>query len=118
MTLTKQNWYGIIAVVVILALGLAGFNIRAARKAENERAMIYQLKQLREAVQIYVKTQKVMPQDLKAVLVVSINGKAVPIQWSFQKDASGNPEDPFGVAYQYDKKTGRVVSASNGYESW
>lgn len=118
MTLSKKSWYGIIAVAVVVALGIAGFNIRAAQKAENEQAMIFQLKQLREAVQIYVKTQKALPPDLKAAMVVSIGGKVVPIQWSFQKDASGNPVDPFGAAYQYDKKTGQVLSSSKGYESW
>lgn len=118
MTLNKKNWYSIIAVAVVVALGLAGFNIHRAQKAEDEQAMIFQLKQLREAVQIFVKTQKTLPPELKSVLVVSVGGKAVPIQWSFQKDASGNPVDPFGMAYQYDKKTGRVLSSSQGYESW
>ncbi len=118
MTLTKQHWYGIILAAIVVALGFAAFNIQAARKAEKEQAMIYQLKQLREAVELYEKVQKAKPAELKAAMVVTINGKVVPIQWTFQKDASGNPLDPFGVPYQFDKKSGWVKSGSKGYESW
>ncbi len=118
MALSKNNWYGVILAAVVVALGIAGFNINTAQKAEKEQAMIFQLKQLREAVQIYAKTQKIMPPELKAALVVAVDGKAVPIQWSFQKDAAGNPVDPFGAAYQLDKKTGWVKSGTQGYESW
>jgi hypothetical protein len=99
-------------------LGIAGFNIRAAQKAEKEQAMIFQLKQLREAVQIYTKAQKIMPPELKAALVVTVDGKAVPIQWSFQKTAAGDPVDPFGTPYQFERKTGWVKSGTQGYESW
>ncbi|PIR21182.1 MAG: hypothetical protein COV45_00110 [Deltaproteobacteria bacterium CG11_big_fil_rev_8_21_14_0_20_47_16] len=118
MTLSKQNWYSIIVAAIVVAVGFAGFNIHAARKAEKEQAMIYQLKQLREAVQLYEMVQKAKPIDLKAAMVVTIDGKVVPIQWAFEKDASGNPLDPFGAPYRFDTKSGWVKSGTAGYESW
>lgn len=118
MALSKNNWYGIIVAAIVVAFGIAGYQIRTAQKAENERAMIFQLSQLREAVQIYAKNQKTMPPDLKSVMVVTMGGKVVPIQWPFQKDAAGSPMDPFGAPYQLDKKTGWVKSGTPGYESW
>lgn len=118
MTLTKTHWYGIIAGALVLAMGFAGVNIYNARKAEKEKAMIFQLKQLRTAVQIFEMTQKAKPGELTAAMVVSVGGKGVPIQWTMTKDSKGAPLDPFGKPYQYDKKTGWVSSGSKGYESW
>lgn len=118
MTLTKTHWYGIIAGAMVLAMGFAGVNIYNARKAEKEQAMIYQLKQLRTAVQIFEMTQKAKPGDLPAAMVISVEGKGVPVQWTMAKDSKGVPLDPFGKPYQYNKSTGWVSSATQGYESW
>lgn len=118
MTISRKQWYIVIIVAVAAALGIAGYNIQTAKKAANEQAMIYQLKQLRTAVQIYEKMQKSLPSELKTVMTVTVNGKAVPIQWTLQKDTAGNLVDPFGGLYQYDKKSGWVKSGTQGYESW
>lgn len=118
MTFSKKTWYGIIGATVVVAFLLTGFNIRGEQKAQKEYAMIYQLKQLREAVQIYQITNKSLPPELKAALVVSRDGKAVPIQWSFKKDSAGNPVDPFGTPYAFNGKSGWVSSKTHGYESW
>lgn len=118
MTLSKQHWYGIIVAAIVVALGISGFRIMGAQKLEKEQAMIFQLKQLREAVKLYEVTHKTKPADLKAAMVVTIDGKVVPIQWPIQKDGTGNPVDPFGTPYQFDKKSGWVTSRSAGYESW
>lgn len=118
MTLTKTHWYGILIGVIILAAGLAGVNIYKAGKAEKERAMIYQLNQLRSAVQIFEMSQKSKPADLSAAMAISVGGKAVPIEWNMSKDSKGTPLDPFGRPYQYDKKSGWVSSTSQGYENW
>lgn len=118
MTLSKQHWYGIIAATIVVALGITGFRIQTEQKSEKEQAMIFQLKQLREAVSLYEVTHKAKPAELKAAMVVTIDGKAVPIQWSVKKDGTGNPVDPFGMPYQFDKKSGWVTSRTAGYESW
>lgn len=118
MTLSKQHWYGILLAVIVVALGIAGFRIQAAQKIEKEQAMIFELKQLREAVQLYEVVNKTRPSELKAAMIVTVNGKAVPIQWSVKKDGTGNPVDPFGAPYQFDQKSGWVTSRTAGYESW
>jgi hypothetical protein len=116
MTLTKKHWYGILAAGVALALGLAGWNIAQARKAEKEQAMIFQLKQLRAAAQIYAKLQKTNAPDL--ISIVTVKSPGPPIQLRIDRDAKGQPIDPFGNAYQYDKAKGWVQSGTTGYESW
>lgn len=118
MTFSKKTWYGIILAAVVAAFLVTGYHVRVAQKAEKERAMIYQLSQLREAVQLYLTTHKAMPTELKSALAIARDGKAVAIQWGFQKDAAGNPVDPFGVPYAFNGKNGWVSSRTQGYESW
>lgn len=118
MTFSKKTWYGIICATVVALFLITGYHFRLAQKAEREQAMIYQLSQLREAVQIYLLSHKAMPTELKAALVVTKDGKVVPIQWSFEKDAAGNPVDPFGAPYAFNSKKGWVSSKTQGYESW
>lgn len=118
MTFSKKTWYGIICATVVVLFLITGMNIRGEQKAQKEYSMIYQLKQLRDAVQIYRVTNKALPPELKASLVVTKDGKVVPIQWAFKKDATGNPVDPFGAPYVFNAKNGWVSSKTPGYESW
>lgn len=118
MTFSKQTWYGIILATIVAAVLMTGYHVRVAQKAEKEQAMIYQLSQLREAVQLYLVSHKALPTELKSALVVTRDGKAVPIEWSFQKDAAGNPVDPFGAPYAFNSKKGWVSSKTQGYEAW
>lgn len=118
MTLSKNTWYGIIVATIVAAALITTYHARVAQKAEKEQAMVYQLSQLREAVQLYLTTHKALPKELKEALVVSRDGKAVTMQWGFEKDTSGNPVDPFGTPYAFNGKNGWVSSRSQGYESW
>ncbi len=112
----RKHWYIIIISVVIVATVAAIINRHLAQRAEREQALIFELKQLRIAVQLYLRMQKKWPADLATAL--DTKHAVHSPNWSMQRDASGKPVDPFGNPYVYDPKSGWLHSTTKGYGSW
>jgi len=115
--MTRRKWYTAIVLAVVASFGITLLAAQSAKKAENERAMLFELKQLRTAVQLHLNNNKQLPQDLSAALSSNYN-TSHPIEWSFTRNEQGVPVDPFGATYQYNPQTGWVASSTPGYESW
>lgn len=114
--MSRKVWYIIIGCVVVIALGITAFSIHKAKNSEKEQTLISELKQLRSAVSLYQVSFKEYPTSLPA----SLDAKypfAAP-KWTVARDAGGNPLDPFGGPYNYDKTSGWVHSSTSGYEKW
>ena len=79
--------------------------------------MIFELKQLRTMTEIYMKIYKVKASDLLTAMEAKYQF-GQPVEWKMSRDAAGNPLDPFGNRYQYDKDSGWVYSITKGYEKW
>ena len=115
--MTRKGWYTVVAIVVLAVLGVTSVAIHLAGKRENERAMIYQLQQLRYAVQIFVKVHRKTPPTWAAAMDAQYNF-GQPFRWKFKRDATGSPIDPFGTPYDYDPKSGWISSRTEDYEEW
>ena len=115
--MTRKRAYGLIGLAVLVAVGVTGVRVSYAKKATREQAMIYELKQLRSAVQIYTMASKIRPPDLKTALDAKF-GFGPGVQWTMKRNNDQQPVDPFGNAYAYDTSTGWVASTSPGYEKW
>lgn len=114
--MTRKKWYMVIGLAVVIAVGMTAVSIQSARKSEKEQQLIFQLKQLRSAVQIYAKIRGNKPPDLSTAMEAKYKF-GQPIQWKMERDAKGNPIDPFGNRYRYGP-TGWVQSSTPGYETW
>ena len=117
-SMKRKKWYFVVITAVVAALCVQGIFIHFARQAERERALIYQLQQLRTAVVLYMKANQEKPADLVSAIETEYRF-GQPIDWSFKLDSVGNPVDPFGNLYQYDSGTGWVSSGTESYQnSW
>ena len=112
----RKTWYMLISAVVVIAIGITGVSIHMAKQAQNEQTMISELAQLRTAVQMYKSVFHSNPADLSAALTAKY--PFAPPQWSMQRNAQGQPMDPFESPYAYDAKSGWIKSTTSGYESW
>lgn len=115
--MTRKKAYSLVGLAVVLALGITWVKISQARKAEQEQALLFELKQLRAAVEIYATASKVKPQDLPTALDAKF-GFGQGVKWTVKRDDKGLPLDPFGNPYTYNTDNGWVASATPGYEKW
>lgn len=114
--MTRKKWYMVIVTAIVLAFAITGLSIHFSRKSEKEQAMIFELRQLRSAVEIYVKIHREKPPDLPTALDAEY-----PFQtpkWSMGRNAAGMPLGPFGNLYRYNSQSGWVSSTTKGYEQW
>ena len=115
--MTRKKWYAVIGITILMALGFTAVSIHVARKHEKEQALIFQLKQLRMMTEIYMKIYRVKSPDLLTAMEKKYRF-GQPVEWKMKRDATGNPLDPFGNPYHYDKDSGWVYSITKGYEKW
>lgn len=115
--MNRKRWYSLIGLAVAVALSITGVSIQISKKSEKEKTLIYQLQELRQAVQIYVQVHRQKPPSL-AVALDARYSFGHPFQWKFARDALGMPIDPFGNPFQYDTNTGWIRSITKEYESW
>lgn len=113
----RKKVYKVVAVAVLLVLALTGVAIHFARKSEKERALIYQLQQLRVAVQIFIKVNHQKPPTLSSVIDAQYNF-GHPWRWRFERDSAGTPLDPFGNPFKYDPDSGWISPQTPDYENW
>lgn len=100
-------------------------------KPVREQALVIELANMRTAVVYFAMLNGRLPESLNelatkdaiikkraiegAEFKIIIVGKFVR---SMTMDEAGNPTDPFGNAFGYDKEKGRVYSLTAGYERW
>lgn len=114
---TRKKWYSVVGVGVALALAITAVAIHFARKSEKERTLIYQLQQLRYAVQIFIKVHQQKPPTLSAAIDAQYDF-GHPWRWRFGRDSAGAPLDPFENPFRYDPDSGWIASQTRGYENW
>ena len=56
--MTRRKWYAVVVLAIVASFGITLLAAQSAKKAENERAMLFELKQLRTAVQLYFSNNK------------------------------------------------------------
>lgn len=112
----RKSWYSIIVGAVIISFGVTGYSIHKAQTTQKEQAMMFELKQLRDSVQIYMKTRNKKPENLSAVINEKYSFHTPEI--TVHLDSNGKAVDPFGKPYEFDEKTGWVRSGTEGYQTW
>ena len=113
----SPNWYKIGFLAFLIVAGGLVFAIQKFQVYERERAMIYELDQLRTATKLYMIKKGKKPRDLVALIQAKDNFIST-FEWSIKKDEQGNFIDPFGSLYLYDSSTGWARSSTSGYEDW
>ncbi|MEK6758892.1 MAG: hypothetical protein AABY51_03900 [Deltaproteobacteria bacterium] len=100
-------------------------------KPVREQALVIELANMRTAVVYFAMLNGRLPESLNELATkdaiikkraiegdeyrIIIVGKFVQ---SMTMDQAGNPTDPFGNVFGYDKEKGRVYSSTAGYERW
>lgn len=120
---SRAKYEIVIIILVILAAVVVALGISRARdKAEKGKLLLAELDQVRAAVQIYVDLNKSTPPDLASLVQKKYSFSPGETPQPYLAGATLNKEgeliDPFGNPYIYDKKTGRVSSATKDFEQW
>lgn len=123
------------AILLIIAINVFLGHGRIAR----ENALRYELTNIRTAVTLHAIKKKRYPESLQALMsaryllppgtdqAISAKGNVSYEDKRFISrayletaavDSKGNPLDPFGNPYRYDRSSGRVQSSTGGYENW
>lgn len=100
-------------------------------KPVREQALVIELANMRTAVVYFAMLNGRLPESLNELATkdaiikkraiegdefkIIIVGKFVQ---SMTMDEAGNPTDPFGNAFGYEREKGRVFSSTAGYERW
>ncbi|EKD51487.1 MAG: hypothetical protein ACD_62C00244G0005 [uncultured bacterium] len=107
-------------LLVVIALVVFGLRVFSTNKADQEQALIAELKSVRTSVQLYLTMNKAFPADLKVLTTqkYQIGNKQRLYLTGVQVDANNNPIDSFGNAFSFNPSTGEVFSSTKGYESW
>lgn len=100
-------------------------------KPVREQALLIELSNLRTAVTYFTMLNGRLPESLTELASKDAIIKKRAIEGSEYRiivvgkfvqamtmDEAGNPTDPFGNVFLYDRATGRVYSSTNGYERW
>lgn len=119
----RAKYEVVIILLVIVAAVVIAFGIsRAQSKAEKGKLLITEIEQIRAAITTYVTLNKTNPSDLASLTKMAYNfspGEAPRTYLANVKlDDKGKIVDPFGNPYEYDSKSGRVASATKGFEKW
>ena len=119
----RALWEIVLVVVVLLAVvGVAYGYFYFQEKAENEKALIYQLKTLRTAVQIYITTYNQKPQNMKDLYYRTSDKSeknAIKLNWNaFEFGPEGEILDAFGNPFIYNPESGWIKTQTKNYESW
>ncbi|HPQ80597.1 MAG TPA: hypothetical protein PLZ86_02620 [bacterium] len=105
------------ASVVIMLLAF-----RMEKRLINERAMYYQLQSIRKSIDLFRTVEGRNPESLKELASESFSFSKEELQRPYlitpAPDARGLFPDVFGNYFDYDPKTGRVISRTPGYEGW
>jgi hypothetical protein len=115
------------AVELAIAVGLIGAvatgllaSHRTAVKRTRELVLQADLQALRAAVSFFEARRGARPSTLEEAAALPIGrmaGNERPGVWSL-RDRGQALDDAFGTPYQYDRATGRVWSATAGYDNW
>ncbi|MDO8493728.1 MAG: hypothetical protein Q7S68_00115, partial [Deltaproteobacteria bacterium] len=106
----------VIGVALVMAGIFTAYSIHSQKNLMKEQAMIFELKQLRMAVEFYSKSTGQNPPDLRAALQKLQDFKNVRL--TMLNVETGEPKDPFGTPYRYVPSAGWVRSGTAGYEGW
>ncbi len=117
----------LVGVLVVIAADRFSRSIRSIK----ERALVIELGNLRNAVNLYAMLKGRLPPSLKVLLKEKVIAPKSDIKGTDYElviiesftgpmtvDKEGRPLDPFGNRYGYDPATGRVFSTTEGYEDW
>ncbi len=100
-------------------------------KPVREQALVIELANLRTAVIYFTMLNGRLPDSLNELATKDAIIKKRAIEGAefriivvgrfiqaMTMDEAGNPTDPFGNVFLYDRATGRVYSSTKGYERW
>lgn len=100
-------------------------------KPVREQALVIELANLRTAVIYFAMLNGRLPESLNELATKDAIIKKRAIEGAefriivvgrfvqaMTMDEAGNPTDPFGNVFLYDRATGRVYSSTKGYERW
>lgn len=100
-------------------------------KPVREQALVIELANLRTAVIYFAMLNGRLPESLNELATKDAIIKKRAIEGAEYRviivgrfvqgmtmDEAGNPTDPFGNVFLYDRATGRVYSSTKGYERW
>lgn len=100
-------------------------------KPVREQALVMELSNLRTAVIYFAMLNGRLPESLNELATKDAIIKKRAIEGAEYRiivvgrfvqamtmDEAGNPTDPFGNVFLYDRATGRVYSSTKGYERW
>lgn len=113
----RKKWYILVVVVALAAFGMTWMNVQNARKSEKEQELIFELKQLRTGIRLYIVTHQEKPVNLGVILA----DKSKPldkIKWTAEQNNNGEFIDPFGSPYEYNAEKAWVRSTTEAYSSW
>lgn len=117
-----ENLLIISLVGILLVTAISNFltSVRLAR----ETALRIELSNIRTSIILYLTLNRRYPASLKDMVTdkytLPTGNNVVKYKYieGMAVDNDGNPLDPFGAPFNYDRKTGWVKSSTTGYESW
>jgi hypothetical protein len=112
----RKFWYSVIAMTAIFSIVITFAGIWQSKKQMNERILLLELTQLRSAIQIYKNKNHKNPENIHQ-LFQEDNG-FTPSPRALTLDDNGNPKDPFGNVYLYDKNSAAIISQTKKYKNW
>jgi hypothetical protein len=120
----QRNWWENILLLVVF-VGMLAFIVNSyvlEQRTVKQRALYYQLMLMRQGVNLYTTMEKAFPKNLVELGVTTYSVPGSQAQQRYVERLPLNTEgiviDPFGNPYRYDRKTGRMMSSTPGYEFW
>lgn len=113
--MTRKMSYFVLGTALLISLGVTVLSVHVAQQSEREQAMLYELKTLRNVIELYVMEKKAHPHDIGDAIASTHRST---LQNVAPQMSSEGPLDPFGHPYQYNPNSGWVFSQTNGYRSW
>lgn len=120
----ERKWFEqLMVLALVLVVGFLGAsNIYYQNKSGKQKMLFYQLQILRSSINLYKFINGKNPENLEILAVgyYKFPGEDLARRYieNAPIDKTGKVVDPFQTSYYYDKDTGWIRSATQGYEFW
>lgn len=112
--------------IIGIFLGVIVFFLHRAAVLGSEVLLQVELKSIRQSLLLYEAMNGKYPEDLRELEKARFRAKSAADEVIFGeeflstvgRDDSGYLIDPFGNRFHYEPKSGRIGSATEGYENW
>lgn len=106
----KYEWV-VFILIFLFSIVVASAIYSQRTRVRKERELSNELLNLRGKIGAFLHKQKRYPETILELVKDSDSS-------GIYFDKNGDPIDPFGAKYLYDKASGRVISPTKGYEYW